>query len=289
MVRLGKGWLIAALCLAIGAGLAWRRVPDEQTQSGGQAPVSKQASIVPKAVPAPLPNPVVVVPAAVAASGQTLKEQVNGLLAMQNPNDAYAAYILVKACTMFNRDVEFKLSDNQGNKREMTATERQQLTKMCSGMSERERQSRLDYLTKAVKGGVPMAALSFATEGPFGDPSALETRPDDPLVKEWKVTATTQLNQAADSGDIATLIVWGFQLLNGSNLTPKNPVLGYGYLLAYGLIQADRIGPGDPSAQTYKEGSPLMTVLSRDLKPEQQAAALANAQLIADQVKRQRS
>jgi hypothetical protein len=28
--------------------------------------------------------------------------------------------------------------------------------------------------------------VALVEEGPFGDPSALETRPDDPLVKEWK-------------------------------------------------------------------------------------------------------
>lgn len=285
----GKSSLIAALCaVVVGAGLAWRHIPAEPTRSGSEAPMPTKRSSVPKAMPASAPSPLAV-PASVAASSRTLKEQVENLLATHDPKDAYTAYFLVKACTMFNRDVEFKLSDSNGNKREMSATERQQLTKMCSGMTERERQSRLDYLAEAVKGGVPMSAWTFASEGPFGDHSALETRPEDPLVKEWKVKAATQLTQAADSGDSVALIVWGLQLLNGSSLTPKDPVLGYGYLLAFGLIQAERIGPNDAGAQTYKDGSPLMTVFSRDLNPEQRAAALANAQLIAEKAKPQRS
>jgi len=282
----GKGCLMAVLCaIVVGGGLAWRRVPAEPAAGGDVTRMPSQPSAALPAVPGATSS--VTVPASVAASGQTLKEQVETLLATDDPKDAYAAYFLVKACTEFGRDVEFKLRDDRGNKREMTSIERQQLTRMCSGMTERERQSRLDYLAKAIKGGVSMAALSFAAEGPFGDPSALATRSEDPLVKEWKVTAATQLTEAADSGDIATLIVWGFQLLNGSDLAPKVPVLGYGYLLAYGLIQADRLGARDVSAQTYKDGSPLMTVLSRDLSPDQRAVAMATARLIADKAKRQ--
>ena len=283
----GKGCLIAALCaIVVSAGLAWRRVPAEPTHAGTVAPKPGQVSGDRRDIPGTVGNSVTV-PASVAASARSLKEQVETLLATDDPKDAYGAYFLVTACTEFRRDAEFRLRDDNGNKREMTAAERRQLTGMCSGMTERERQSRLDHLAKAVKGRVPMAALSFATEGPFGDPSALVTRPEDPLVKEWKVTAATQLTQAADAGDVATLIVWGFQLLGGSDLAPRDPVLGYGYLLAYGLVQTDRMGAGDVGAQTYKDGSQLMTALSHDLSREQRAAAMANARAIADKARRQ--
>jgi hypothetical protein len=157
---------------------------------------------------------------------------------------------------------------------------------MCTGMTERERLARLDYLAIAVKGGVEGAAWTFANEGPFGDPSALKTRPDDPLVQEWKTTATTQLTQAAEAGDQMVLLVWGLQLLSGSGFAEKNPVLGLSYLLAFGFIQSDRAGPGDPGAQMYKDGSTMINALAGNLTAEQRAAAVATGRSIADKLKR---
>lgn len=51
-------------------------------------------------------------------------------------------------------------------------------------MTERMRLSRFDYLAVAVKAGISGALIQMATEGPFGDSTALSTRPDDPLVQE---------------------------------------------------------------------------------------------------------
>jgi hypothetical protein len=188
---------------------------------------------------------------------------------------------------MFNRHLDMKLYDDKLHvQRDMSARERQHMSKMCSGMTERERQARLDYLAIAVKGGVAGAAWTFATEGPFGDPSALKTRPNDPLVQAWKTTATTQLSQAAEAGDITVLLVWGLQLLSGSELTEKNPALGFSYLLAFGFVQADRVGPTDPGAQMYKNGSPMMNAFAGKLAAEQRAAAVIAGRAIADKLKR---
>jgi hypothetical protein len=152
-------------------------------------------------------------------------------------------------------------------------------------MTERERQARLDHLAMAVKAGVPSAAWIFATEGPFGDPSALKTRRDDPLVQAWKATATAQLVRDAERGEPATLIAWGMEKLNGSDFTDKDSVGGYGYLLAFGMIQADREGSGDTGAQLYAEGSAMMNAIAAGLTPQQRATALAEARRIAAAVK----
>jgi len=272
----------------VGAGIAWKRDP--------AAPAVQSADIRPAPVPAASPprslapqvpgvQPVL---ASIANSNESLRVQVDRLLATQEPRSAYAAYFLVSGCTMFNRHRDMKLFDPKLQaERDMTASERQGLTKLCSEMTERERTARLDYLAKAVKGKVEGAAWTFAAEGPFGDSSALKTRPDDPLVQEWKTTATTQLSQAAEAGDMLTLLVWGLQLLSGSELTEKNPQLGYSYLLAYGFIQLDRLGQNDPAAQTYREGSPMMNAMGGNLTMEQRAAAAVMGRSIADKLKRQ--
>jgi len=106
------------------------------------------------------------------------------------------------------------------------------------------------------------------------------------LVQEWKTTATTQLSQAAEAGDMLTLLLWGLQLLHGSELTEKNPLLGYSYLLAYGFIELNRLGPNNPEAQTYREGSPMMIAMGGSLTIEQRATAAAMGRSIADKLKR---
>lgn len=282
-----KHWLIGAVLAIVigGAGIAWQRDPAEpavQSTNIRPAPLPAASPPLPSAPQVPGVQPI---SASIAINDTALSAQVERLLSTQDPGSAYTAYFLVTACTMFNRHRDMKLYDPQLKaEREASASERQSMTKMCSEMTERERVARLDYLAMAVKGRVEGAAWTFAAEGPFGDPSALKTRPDDPLVQQWKTTATTQLSQAAEAGDMTVLLVWGLQLLHGSELTEKNPVLGYSYLLAFGFIQLNRAGPNDPGAQAYRDGSPMMIALAGNLTMEQRAAAVAMGRSIADKL-----
>jgi hypothetical protein len=284
-----KRWLAGAV-LAIfiaAAGLTWMHEPAESVTQRVETPLAPAPSNIPALPRTPQAPAVQALTASIANDDQGLSVQVERLLATHKPASAYAAYFLVSACTTFNRHVDMKLYDDKLHaQRDMNASERQHLTKMCSGMTERERMARLDYLATAVKGGVEGAAWTFATEGPFGDPSALKTRPNDPLVQAWKTTATTQLTQAAEAGDLMVLLVWGLQLLTGSELTEKNPLLGFSYLLAFGFVQSDRLGPTDPGAQMYKDGSPMMNAFAGSLTAEQRAAAVATGRGIADKLKR---
>ena len=83
-------------------------------------------------------------------------------------------------------------------------------------------------------------------------------------------------------------MIWGFQNLSGSDLADKQPVLGYIYLLARGFIDADRFGASSSAAQTYAEGSQLMSAMASRLDPGQREAALAAARRLADKVKARR-
>ncbi|MEG2902239.1 MAG: hypothetical protein RR983_18240, partial [Massilia sp.] len=218
-----------------------------------------------------------------------LSAHVADLLASHDPYDAYAAYMLVSTCASFNRRQDLEVHDSKlGAKRALNADERRNMTRMCGAMTERERLARLDYLATAVKAGVPGAAWMHAVEGPFGDPSALTTRPDDPLVLEWKATAASQLDTAAEAGDTTALLLWGMQKLTGSDLTDKHPVQGYGYLVAVGMIDAQVAQPGDRSPQMFAEGSGLLTALGGQLTQEQRAAALVEARRIAAAAKARR-
>jgi hypothetical protein len=282
-----KRWLTCALFLAviIAICIIWQR-PTFKAKPGAPAPAGSRTPAQ-KTASSALPQlPVAPIPVFNGESDEPIEVQVQRLIATNNGQQAFAAYWLLVGCTSFNQHHNVDLYDDQQHaNRSMNADEQRLAGKVCASMTERDRQARLDYLAKAVETGIPFSAWIFATEGPFGDPSALKTRPDDPLVKLWKVTATAHLARDAERGEPATLIAWGMDKLNGSDFTDKDPVGGYGYLLAFGLIQADRKGAGDAGAQAYAEGSAMMDAIAADLSPEQRAAALAEAQRIASAAK----
>ncbi len=285
-----KRWLSGALFVATLLIAAW--MWNDRSAGPGvpeAPPTAMPAQASRPAAPAALP-PAPALPAMPTRElDLPLADQVERLLATQDPKDAYTAYLLLASCVIVNDTHDLKFYDSTlRTSRAMTAAERQQVTAWCSGMTERERQARLDHLAIAARGGVAGAAWTFFAEGPFGDPSALQTRPDDPLVREWKATAAAQLAQAAEAGDETTLLLWGFKNLKADGTLDTDPALGYGYLLAYGLIAPDRILGGTPAAQQYAEGSNLMKALGGALSPEQRAAAMAAAQRIAAKVKAKR-
>lgn len=281
-------WLVGTFAVAIvAAGSAWILRPVETIAPLAQtSPVTVQPVRPTTVMPAPAAH---VVPEALLASdAPPVGVQVEQLLASGDPQQAYTAYLLVAGCDHFNKKHDLVIHD-QGSRtnRNLNEDERRQLATMCGAMTERERLARLDHLAVAIKAGVPGAAIAYAAEGPFGDPSALTTRPDDPLVRQWKATAGAELTRAAEAGEAGALVVWGIQNLYGSGLADKQPVLGYGYLLANGLIHADRFGPNDPTAKAYADGGALAGVMGGALTPEQRAAALAMARNIAGKVKAQ--
>jgi hypothetical protein len=118
-----------------------------------------------------------------------LSEQVERLLATHDPEKVMAAYSLLSNCDQFNRfhdrvvfDEELRKknahSDDLSGYRGMTESEKQHDKVLCGPMTERMHQSRIDYLAIAAKAGVSGAAVAFEIEGPFGDRSALSSRPD---------------------------------------------------------------------------------------------------------------
>ena len=243
-------------------------------------------------------------PAPAAAPGApelSLTEQVDRLIATRAPADAFAAYQLLANCESFNRDgdrIIFDIQvassgkgDTMPGMRGLTAGEKARDARLCRGMTERMRQSRLDYLATAAQAGVPGAAIAMATEGPFGDRTALTTRPNDPLVQQWKTSVHAQLTRAADNGDLGVLHYLAGMQTSGDAPLMSNAAEAYRYGLALGLIQRDVNGPNDVMGTLYSAEGNLMQSIGADLNAQQRAAEAAAALRILerDRTRRQQA
>lgn len=290
MASRGNRWLVGALAAAgiVACGFALRHrlaAPDDATVA---APAASAAPLPRPAAPVQAIQPARGTPAAVAIPAEDLpiSVQLDRLAATHAPEDTFAAYLLVMNCAAFNHQHNDPVFDQKMREFRQAHPQRSAHdARVCANMTERQWQARLDYLAYAARYGVPLAVWSFAHEGPFGDPSALKTRPDDPLVQEWRTKAIAQLTQSAEAGEPLTLMMWGLERMTGSDLAPKDPLQGYTYLLATSLIQADRYGPNDRTAQLYGANGQLMTIFAGKLTPEQRAAAAVAARRIADTAK----
>lgn len=220
---------------------------------------------------------------------EALSSQVQELVATREPEKLYQAYLLLADCDEFNRDHDRLIYDEKiRNKenilgyRQMTEQEKQHDSKRCGAMTERERQSRIDYLSIAAKAAVPGAAIDFLREGPFGDNSALTTRPNDPLVLEWKAVARVQLVSEAELGkDLAALDYLASEEFAGSKVFEKNVRLAYRYYLANGLIEGDIVGPDSDIAKFFAEDSQLLNAVGKELSTAERSVEMAAAQQIA--------
>ena len=214
-------------------------------------------------------------PAAVPAFA-SLSARLELLAASGTPEDAYAAYSLLDDCIMFQAEGRLAaLEFERGS--EMTAEEKAAEAQLCGSMTQRQKDSRLDFLLAAAKGGVAGASSIFLREGPFGDPHALRDRPGDPLVLEWKQQALALLTERAGDGELAGINTLMVEYLNGGDLVQKDAALAYRYLLTMRLVFDDILVPGatNPYQDSYWQG------LRDQLTPEQQAAALDKANRMA--------
>ena len=212
----------------------------------------------------------------VAATAPSLSAQLELLAASGTPDDAYAAYHLLDDCIMFQAEGRLAaLEFERGS--EMTAEEKAAETQLCAGMTQRQKNSRLDFLDRAARGGVNGASSRLLREGPFGDPHALHDRADDPLVREWRQQVITLLRERADDGELIGINTLMIEYLNGGDLVQKDASQAYVYLLSMRMVFDDMLAPGgtNPYQDSYWQG------LRDQLTPEQQVAALDRANHIA--------
>ncbi|WGG51596.1 hypothetical protein [Rugamonas sp. DEMB1] len=294
-MRFAKWFPAALLVVAIAAALlAWQDSGSDKAQamaaSSPTAATQTNAAAQAETKPSIFPMPVDEVP---------LAEQVQALMATGDPEKAYHAYLLLARCEQFIRDgdrptfdvelLKTKRPEYLPGYRGMNEQEKQHDTKLCSGMTGRLRLSKLESLAIAVKAGVMGAVAAFAQEGPFGDPSALKTRPDDPLVQEWKAVARAQLVSAVEAGtDISVLTYLAAENHNGSDLFEKNMLLACRYFMAQGLVDGEQYGAESMSAKWFAKDGEFMVAMAKEFSPAERAAELAAAQHIADNFREQR-
>lgn len=233
------------------------------------------------------------VPAVQAAPEATLASQVDALVATHDPQKTYVAFQLLRDCINYLRDGDRMIFDNDDIKlrtdgslpgfRGMTAEEQRHDAVFCATMTERMRQSRIDYLDVAARAGIAGAVLEQVEQGPFGDRSALATRPDDPLVREWKARVQTQFFRLAEQdADAGTLSYLAVALMMGNNVLDADSALAYRYGAAFGMILADIQGPGGGMEKLYGPDGILTQQAASQLTPSERSAQLVEARRIAD-------
>jgi hypothetical protein len=145
--------LALAAIVAVAAGTLFALMTREQPPT---MPAPAPAAVKPAAQP-PAPGLAWLQPTgpqpASAPPPLALAEQIDRLVATRDPANAYAAYRLLADCISFNRDGDrIVFEDNRahrGDIRALSAVEKTRDALLCAGMTERMRQSRLDYLAIA--------------------------------------------------------------------------------------------------------------------------------------------
>jgi len=233
-------------------------------------------------------------PAVQSANGTTLADQVDALIATHDPHKAFEAYRLLADCATFNQNGDRLIfepdttphRDNDGmlpGFRTLTDPEKRHEAALCATMTERMRQSRLDYLELAAQAGIPGAAMAQVTEGPFGDRTALAMRPDDPLVKEWKARVQQRLEHIAEEqADVGVLSYLSAMRTVGSDVFDKDPAQAFRYGVATSLIMLELAGPDNELARLYRPDGGLMQNAAASLTVTERAAQLIEAQRIAN-------
>lgn len=161
----------------------------------------------------------------------TLAQQVDRLAATGRAADAYDAYWLVQTCIDFQRTGDLAVPDGDLMRRANDA-EKSAEKLMCADLTGRMKTARLDHLAVAAKAGISGADLAFLQTGPFGDISALESRPDDPLVLAWKEEALGYLEAQALQGSIASMIALVGKYNEDGELVKRHPVSALRYATA---------------------------------------------------------
>lgn len=284
MERTKAGAAVLAMGLGLGAclGIALSRsdapISDPAALS---APAAGTAAIV---APAPriawLSDSLPAQPAAAAAAAApALGERLERLAASADPKDAYRAWWLLNACMRWQRDG--RLPHPATKLDEAVAEPIADPASWCGALTERMKMARIDYLERAARGGIDEALGLLVEEGPFGDPSALQTRPDDPLVKEWKERVSALAQGRAEQGSWTGLymLFTGLLFENPAIVVSRQDALAYGIAMRDIMVKLD----GAAEQEAIPFNGPFLQAIGKDLSPAQVAQAGRHAATIVAQ------
>jgi hypothetical protein len=215
-----------------------------------------------------------------AAPAEPLAKRIERLAASGDPHDAFQAWRLLHACVVFERTGRLPARDDMD--REMPADP----AHACAPLNERSKMARIDHLERAARAGVEGALAELVEEGPFGDPTALTTRPDDPLVKEWKARVNGMLNDRAEQGSWSSLyeLFIGFLFGNPAIAADRQSALAYGMALRDIMVKLD----GVPEPEAIPFNGPFLDEIGTGLTPAEKARAQARADAIVARAADQR-
>jgi len=270
--------LVAALAVLVAP--AWRTAP----------PAAVPAASVP-AAPADRATPAASGPAASgpawlsdlgaappqqAAPDAPLAQRIERLAASGDAHDAYRAWWLLHACVVFERTGRLPARGEGGT--EAPAEAIADPAHACATLGQRTKMARIDYLERAVRARVEGALAELVEEGPFGDPSALTTRPDDPLVQAWKTRVNGMLSDEAEQGTWTSLyqLFTGFWFGHPAIAADRQSALAYGIALRDIMVKLD----GIPEPQAIPFNGPFLDEIGAGLTPGEKARAQVRADAI---------
>lgn len=260
---------------------AWRSTPPAVTPAVAPVPPASTTGAAAGAAAGPAWLSDLGAPAVpLSAPAEPLAQRIERLVASGDPRDAYRAWWLLHACVVFGRTGH--LPERDGTEPDAIADP----AHACATVNERMKMARIDHLERAARGGVDGALAELVEEGPFGDPTALTTRPDDPLVKAWKERVNGMLNEQAEQGYWASLyqLFTGFWFGHPAIAADRQSALAYGMALRDIMVKLD----GVPEQQAIPFNGPFLDEIGTGLTPDQKARAQAHADAIVARAAYQR-
>lgn len=255
---------------------------NELSDSGGTSTIvpALAASNVDEARPADAKGTAMQPTASAPSNG--LSARYASLASSGKPADAFAAYNLAMDCVWARQSYQQADLQPLGERTPETkaaladGTLLTKASEACGDLTDSQIRGRLKYAEAAAAAGVPMAALRLSAEGPFGDPSALANRADDPAVREWRQRVASLIKLAADKGDVTAMSSLSNMYESGTGIIgQKDPYKALEYATAKWELQRQLTGVAPPFQEK------LSAKLASALTPEQAQAARESGYRIA--------
>lgn len=272
-LRKGFGVALVGVVVAVVASLVinWTKSVDPATQTRQASNVDANGNSNTTHTQKPPERAAVPI---VASTAPSLSEEFAKLVDTGSPIDAFHAYDIATRCAESQADEKAAEMQAPGERSAETnaalkdGTFRATTVANCGDLTSAQVADRVKYLTQAANAGVPMAALRLVEQGPWGDQTALTTRPDDPAVLEWRRQMVGLIELAAGKGDYAAMDSLSTMYRTGSGiLGERDP--GKALMYATAKWEAYQQATGRTSAFAKQEVSQL----AAGLTPQEAAAA----------------
>lgn len=209
--------------------------------------------------------------------------EVTRLVATGVAEDAFKAWSLLAACNDRRRAEQEARANVASGPPEWLAERAKKLRNgdlaresqaACGDISQAQIGERLKHLERAAEAGIPHAAFGLMREGPWGDPSAMLSRWDDPAVQAWVGRLLELLKIAAAKGDLDALEVLVLQHRDGGALVKhRDPAAALMYGTAHSIAYKRQYGR-EISQNRKRALDSLAAGLSVEQVEKERAAAL---------------